>query len=130
MPLPSRKHTFKRPRTRNCKSKTITKDIEIREINNDIDFSEFVEKLLDKTEKFISNKRSHKYGKRKIEETSTKSKPGSSQLRSFEPESINNKTTQNVSPIIQISDSSLDIDPEKIRKFLILTKVLFQVSKI
>ena len=45
MPLPSRKHTFKRPRARNFKSK----DIEMREINNDIEFSEFFEQLLEKT---------------------------------------------------------------------------------
>ena len=90
MSLPSRKHTFKRPRARNLESK----DIKIREINNDIEFSEFFEQLLEKTEKFISSKRFHKYGKRKIEETSTESKPGSSQLRNSEPESTNNKTTK------------------------------------
>ena len=53
MPLPSQKHTLKRSRARNLK----LKDIEIREINNDIEFSEFFERLLEKTEKFISNKR-------------------------------------------------------------------------
>ena len=46
-------HTFKRPRARNFKSKTITKDIEIREINNVFEFSEFFEQLLDITEKFL-----------------------------------------------------------------------------
>ena len=71
---------MKRPRARNFESK----DIEIREINNDIEFSEFIEQLLEKTHKFISNKCSHKYGKRKIDETSTESKPGSSQLRNCE----------------------------------------------
>ena len=108
MPLPLRKITFKRPWASNFKSK----DIEIKEINNDIKFSEFIEQLLENTEKFLPNKRPHKYGKRKIEETSTESKPGSSQLRNSEPESINNKTTQNLSPIIEISDGSSDIDPE------------------
>ena len=105
MPLPSWKHTFKRPRARNFKSK----DIEIREINNDIEFSEFFEKLLEKTEKFISNKCSHKYGKRKIGETSIESKPGSSRLRNSEPESRNNKTTQNCSPTIETSDSKIQM---------------------
>ena len=94
MPLPSRKHTLKRPRVRNFKSK----DIEIREIDNDIEFSEFFEQLLEKREKFISNKCSNKYGKRKIEDTPTESKPGSSQLRNSEAESTSNKTTQNLSP--------------------------------
>ena len=112
MPLPSRKHTLKRPWARNLK----IKDIKIREINNDIEFSEFFEQLLETTEKFISSKRSHKYGKRKIEETSTKSKPGSFQLRNSDPESTNNKTTQNLSPIIEISDNSSDFDPETNQK--------------
>ena len=112
MPLPSRKHTFKRPRARNFKSK----DIEIREINNDIEFSESFEQLLEKTEKFISNKCSHKYGKRKIDETSTESKPGSSQLKFSEAESTNNKTNPNLSPIIEILDSRSDFDPETNQK--------------
>ena len=112
MPLPLRKHTFKRPRVRNFKSK----DIKIREINNDIEFSEFFEQLLEKTEKFIANKCSHKYGKRKINETSAESKPGSSQLRNSEAESTSNKTTQNLSPITEISDSSSDLDPKTNQK--------------
>ena len=107
MPLPSRKHTLKRPRARHFNSK----DIEIRAINNDIECSEFFEQLLGKTEKFISNKRSNKYGKRKIDETSTESKPGSSQLKNSEAESTSNKTTQNLSPITEILDSSSDLDP-------------------
>ena len=41
MSLPSRKHTLKRPRARNLESK----DIKIREINNDIEFSKFFEQL-------------------------------------------------------------------------------------
>ena len=112
MALSARKHNFKRLRARNFKSKAMTKDIEIREINNDIEFSEFFEQLLEKTEKFISNKRSQNYGKRKIEETSTESKLESSQLRNFEPVSTNNKTTQNLSPMIEISDGSSDFDHE------------------
>ena len=112
MPLPSRKHTLKRPRARNFRSKAI----EIREINDDIEFSEFFEQMLEKTEKFISNKRCHKYGKRKIKETSTESKPGSSQLKNSEGESKNNKTTQNLSPIIEILDSSSDFDSETNQK--------------
>ena len=98
---------MKRPRARNFKSK----DIKIREINNDIEFSEFFEQLLEKTEKFISNKCSNKYEKRKIEETSTESKPGTSQLRNSQAESTSNKTTQNLSPITEISNSSSDLDP-------------------
>ena len=112
MPLPSRKHTLKRPRARNFKSKYI----DIREINNDIEFSEFFEQLLEKREKFISNKCSNKYGKIKIEETSTESKPGSSQLKNSEAESTSNKTTQNLSPITEISDSSSNLDPETNQK--------------
>ena len=112
MPLPLRKNTFKRPRARNFKSK----DIEIKEINNDIKFSEFFEQLLEKTEKFISNKCCHKYGKRKIKETSTESEPGSSQLINSEAESTSNKTTQYLSPITEISDSSSDLDPKTNQK--------------
>ena len=112
MPLPSRKHTLKRPRARNFKSK----DIKIRAINNDIEFSEFFEQLLVKTEQFISNKCSNKYGKRKMDETFTESKPGSSQLKNFEAESTSNKTTQNVFRITEILDSSSDLDPETNQK--------------
>ena len=116
MPLPLRKHTLKRPRARKFKLKTITKDIEIREIKNDIEFSEFFEQLLEETEKCILNRLSHRYGKRKIEETSTESKPRRSQLRISEPESINNKTTKNLYPIIEISDSRSDFEPETNQK--------------
>ena len=72
--------------------------------------------MLEKTEKFISNKCSHKYGQRKISETSTESKPGSSQLRNSEAESTSNKTTQNLSLITELSDSSSDLDPETNQK--------------
>ena len=72
--------------------------------------------MLEKIEIFIANKCSHKYGKRKINETSAESKPGSSQLRNSEAESTSNKTTQNLSPITEISDSSSDLDPKTNQK--------------
>ena len=49
MPLLSRKRTFKRPRARKVKQKTFAKEIKIKEIKNDIEFSNFFEQLLEKT---------------------------------------------------------------------------------
>ena len=74
MPLLSRKDTFKRPRARKIKPETFAQEIKIKEIKSDIEFSNFFEKLLEKTEKFIS-KSAQKVEKKETEETLTKSEP-------------------------------------------------------
>ena len=78
MPLPSRKRTFKRPRARKIKPETLAEEIKIKEIKSVIEFSNFLEQLLEKTEKFIS-KSAHKVEKEQIEETVTKPEPENSE---------------------------------------------------
>ena len=117
MPLASRKRTFKRPRAGKIKPKTVAQDIKIKEIKTDIELSNFSEQLLEKTEKFISNKTSHKYGKIKIKVTSTETRPGSFQLKSLKPKSFKNKSTQKLPPIIEIPDSKSNFEPETLKNF-------------
>ena len=106
MPLSSPKRTFKRPRARKIKQKTFAQEIKIKEIKNDIEFSNFFEQLLEKTEKFIS-KSAHK-----VEETLNKPEADNSKSKNFELELIKNNTPHHLIPIIEslsiYSDSELE----------------------
>ena len=106
MPLSSRKRTFKRPRARKIKQKTFAQEIKIKEIKNDIEFSNFFEQLLEKTEKFIL-KSAHK-----VEETLNKPEPDNSKSKNFELELIENNTPHHLIRIIEslsiYSDSELE----------------------
>ena len=77
MPLSSPKCTFKCPRARKIKQKTFAQEIKIKEIKNDIEFLNFFEQLLEKTEKFIS-KSAHK-----VEETLNKPEADNSKSKKF-----------------------------------------------
>ena len=66
MSPPSSKRTFKRPRR--IKTKSFFKVFKVKEIRSDIEFSHFLEQLLEKKEKFISTS-VHKVKKGETKET-------------------------------------------------------------
>ena len=113
MPLPSRKRTFKRPRARKIKPETSAQEIKIKEIKSDIEFSNFFERLLEKTEKLIS-KSAHKVEKDQTEKTITKPEPENSESKNPESKSIltENKISEYLPPIIEILNISSDSESE------------------
>ena len=113
MPLPSRKRTFKRPRARKIKPETFAQEIKIKEIKSDIEFSNFFEQLLEKTEKLIS-KSAHKVEKEQTEKTVTEPEPGNSESKNPELKSIltENKISEYLPPIIETLNISSDSEYE------------------
>ena len=86
MSSPSFRRTFKS--SRKITTKSLVKVLEVKEIKSDIEFSNFFEKLLEKTRKFIS-KSARKVEEGKFETFSTKSTPDNSESKNFETKLIN-----------------------------------------
>ena len=113
MSSPSFRRTFKRPRK--IKTKSLVKVFEVKEIKSDIEFLNFFEQLLQKTEKFIS-KSARKIKKGKFEKSLTRLTPDNSKLKNLETEHINDKSPHNLHPIIEILETSSDSVPETNKK--------------
>ena len=85
---------------------------EIKEIKNDIEFSDLFEQLLEKWSKYIENKLSYNLEKEK--DTRIESVPENLEPKNPQPELIltENKISKYLSPIIEILNISSDSEPE------------------
>ena len=109
MSPPSSKRTFKRPRR--IKTKSFFKVFKVKEIRSDIEFSHFLEQLLEKKEKFISTS-VHKVKKGETKETWTKPIPDNFKSTNSEPQSIKDNTPHHLIPIIESLSIYSGSEPE------------------
>ena len=112
MSSPPVRYTLKRSRAGKYIDELKLPTCEIREIKNDVEFSDLYEQLLEKRNKYIKNKLSHNLEKDK--DTRIKSVPENFESKNPEPELIltENKISKYLPRIIETSNIFSDSKPE------------------
>ena len=112
MSLPPVRYTLKSSRAGKHIDELKLSTCEIREIKNDVEFSELFEQLLEKRSKYIKNKISRKLEKNQDPEI--ESVPENFESKNPEPELIltENKISEYLPPIIETLNIFSDSEPE------------------